>query len=192
MNMLELQPDAAMKANKTTYTYDQYDRVYLKNYYLGTIPRSRHSKTKPDINLSTHNTVPKKLLYQDVYRYKSNTANEPYFIDRVYQPVISTPVLSVDNNNNLIMTSTVVCKSPIVQSGFIYSDNVNNIATRTLYPDKRFWNLGNGYQYSVLGNSGLGKITFIFNYTWNTVYVKAYCTMETGVLFSPAVVYNYV
>ena len=177
MNMLELQPDAAMKANKITYTYDQYDRVYLKNYYLGTVPRARYNRTK-----SNSPFVPKKLLYQDVYRYRSNTANQPYFIDRIYQPIISTPVLT-RNSTVVTATASVTCKSPILQSGFIYDSNTSLLKILTLYPNAGFWQ---GGQNKLLGNNGMGKITLQFD-GGAGVYVKAYCTMETGVLFTKTV-----
>jgi len=176
MNMLELQPDPEMKANKITYTYDQYDRLYLKNYYLGTVPRARYRRYK------SSSPKPKKLLYQDVYRYRSNTANQPYFVDRIYQPVISTPVLTRDASNNITATASVVCKSPIVQSGFIYDYDPNALAVHVLYPSADFWRGGNNAN---IGNNGIGQITLSFNtVTYSAVYVRAYCTMETGVLFS--------
>lgn len=184
MNMLELQPDAEMKANKITYTYDQYDRVYLKNYYLGTVQRARYFVGRPN-NLSA---TPKKLLYQDVYRYKSNNANQPHFVDRIYQPIVATPRLirdAVFPNTAITATASVVCKSAIVQSGFVYALSTDALAIKTLYPGKSFWNNGyaDAFIYSQLGSNGIGQLT------WNfveaaTVYVKAYCTMETGVLFS--------
>jgi hypothetical protein len=174
--MFELQPDPEMKANKITYTYDQYDRVYLKNYYLGTVPRARYGRYK------SSSPIPKKLLYQDIYRYRSNTANEPYFIDRIYQPIISIPVLS-RNGNDVTAIASVVCKSPIVQSGFIYNTDVNALAVATMYPGIGFWRGGINAN---IGNNGIGQINLLFTDP-ATVYVKAYCTMETGVLFSKAV-----
>jgi hypothetical protein len=180
MNMLELQPDPDTKANKITYTYDQYDRVYLKNYYQGTVPRARYYRAISNTNFKT----PKKLLYQDVYRYKSNTANQPYFVDRIYQPIISTPILTRDESDNITATATVVCKSPTIQSGFILDTVQDALVVKTLYPNRLFWNNGGG-DYNVQGSNGIGKLTWTFT-NGSPVYVKAYCTMETGVLFSKA------
>jgi len=185
MNMLELQPDPEMKANKITYTYDQYDRVYLKNYYLGTVPRAIRSRFKGDAGLPSQNTIPKKLLYQDVYRYKSNTAGQPYSIDRIYQPVVSIPILT-RVGSNITATVSVVCKSPIVQSGFIYSIS-NELRVATLYPGAEFWySSATGNMYKANRNSGIGKLTWVITEA-STIYLKAFCTMETGVLFSKVV-----
>ena len=194
--MLELQPDAAMKANKITYTYDQYDRVYLKNYYLGITgnvkPQGQSLQTKGIAR------VPKKLLYQDIYRYSSNTANQPCSIDRAYQPVISTPVIT-RNGSNFTATASVACKSIIIQSGFVYMLSQDELAMQTLYPTPNYQTNGSyspsskknyaaplGNLYKLAGYNGLGTITWTATQA-STVYLKAFCAIETGVLFSKMV-----
>jgi len=195
MNMLELQPDPEMKANKTTYVYDQYDRVYLKNYYLGNTGRVRYRGAS---SLVKGLKAPKKLLYQDIYRYINNTTGQPSKIDRVYQPVISTPVIT-RNGNDFTVTASVACKSLIIQSGFVYMLSEDELIFNTVYPSASYLTVGyyggSKRYYTFLpsnqiqkftGYNGLGTITWTTTQA-STVYVKAFCAIETGVLFSKMV-----
>jgi len=166
--MQELPPDLELNANKTTYTYDRYDRVFIKNYYF---------RTEYYFNGSNSET-PKKLLYQDLYKYKNDTNNTPIKIERIYQPIISTPEI-VRNGNNVTVSSTFVCKTPVWYSGFVISTDYNFIKKQTLYPDGQLSNGNPTYQR----NLALGSKSYTFTQA-STVYVKAYCAVETGVLFS--------
>ena len=196
--MLELQPDPEMKANKTTYVYDQYDRVYLKNYYLGITGETHYQGPSQQTKGLRE---PKKLLYQDIYRYINNTTGQPSKVDRVYQPVISTPVIT-RNGNNFTVTASVACKSIIIQSGFVYTLSEDELKFHTMYPSPSFLTQGNigsnggrrgsiispnpNYIHRFTGYNGLGTITWTTTQA-STVYVKAFCAIETGVLFSKMV-----
>lgn len=194
--MNDLPPDPELNANKITYTYDAYDRIFLKNYYLGSVGRRRGGYPS-----FTGPRKPKKLLYQDVYRYKSNISNSVLRIDRIYTPIISSPTISRDGSN-VVLTANITSKSPILGSGFMYAHSLshnreNMLNTYTLYPPTMFYKPGinaltgndgdSAPRYIVYtGDNGIGKISWSFTEA-ESIAVKAFCTMETGVLFSKAV-----
>lgn len=193
--MQDLPPDLELNANKITYTYDSYDRVYLKNYYLGSVGRRRGGYPS-----FTGPRKPKKLLYQDVYRYKSNISNSVSRIDRIYTPTISLPTIS-RVGSNVVLTAVITSKSPILGSGFMYAysntyDRDNMLNTYTLYPPTMIYKPGINNTFNdgdtvprfivYPGNLGLGTITWSFTQS-ESIAVKAFCTMETGVLFTKVV-----
>lgn len=193
--MLELQPDPELNANKITYTYDSYDRVYLKNYYLGSVGRRRGGYPS-----FTGPRKPKKLLYQDVYRYKSNISNEILRIDRVYTPTISLQNIS-RAGSNVVLTAQITSKSPILGSGFMYAHNLTHnrdemLNIYTLYPPSQIYKPGSTQTFNdgnsapavrvFRGDEGIGTIEWSFTES-ESIAVKAFCTMETGVLFSKVI-----
>lgn len=181
--MIDLPPDPDINSNKITYTYDSYDRLYLKNYYLGTVGRKKGSWYG-----FKGQRIPKKLLYQDIYRYKSNVGNGVMRIDRVYQPVISIPVLT-RVGSNVTSSTTIFCKSPILGSGFVMGLSEQELNGYTLYPSPGMFrpiDLSSFHFRVFVGNQGLGELSWSFTQA-STVYIRAFCTIETGLLFTKAV-----
>ena len=210
--MIDLPPDPELNANQISYVYDKYDRVYIKNYYLGTVGRGRQKATPPGRNAGAKvqksvfvgEKKPKKLLYQDVYRYKDYYTPDIFKIDRIYQPLISPIEITLNTGSRYPKRweyrSFISCKSPILGSGFIYSDSNNSttrkqtLLYRTLYPDWDIYNPNSAHiptgTVLYIGTAGLGEI--LGSYTKGIVgpgtrMVKAFCAVETGVLFSPAI-----
>lgn len=202
--MNELLPDPELNANKISYVYDKYDRMYIKNYYVGTVGRGRQKGARASKQtIFVGQRKPKKLLYQDVYRYKDNHSPDFFRIDRIYQPVISPVEIFYESPGGYPKTkkfrSFITCKSPILGSGFIFfignsGNRQSNLLRRTLYPDWDVYNPASGNTNTDIilfpGDSGLGEITGQHTKTIPGpagYSVKAFCTIETGVLFSPSI-----
>lgn len=159
------------------YIYDDMDRLILRNVYEFNIG--------PKAPIKGVILKPKKLLYQDVYRY-GNSQN-PNIVKRVYQPII-TPPTGTRNGSNITFTASFTCKSTVESYGFIWKENLDNLMMTAQYPDyvgllgESEGTLNTGRR-SLLGARGLGQLTHTLT-TANTLYIKAYCIIETGILFS--------
>jgi hypothetical protein len=159
------------------YIYDDMDRLILRNVYQFNVGAKAPIKTSP--------IKPKKLLYQDVYRY--GNSQDPNSVKRIYQPIITPPV-GTRNGSNISFTSTFTCKSNVETYGFVWRDSLNSLMMEAQYPN--IPNLKIGTQGTLIegrkvlqGHSGLGSLTHTL-VTANTLYIKAFCMVETGILFS--------
>jgi hypothetical protein len=156
------------------YIYDDKDRLYLRNVYeLPIIKTGR---------INVNNTKPKKLLYQDLYIYRNS--QNPDEIRRIYQPIITAPA-GTRNGNNLTFTSNIVSKSTVNASGFIFDENIDTLMKRAQCPDY------NDYRFTTAtfnrrvftGNNAVGQISYSLTFA-STLHIKAFCMIETGILFS--------
>jgi len=160
-----------------TYTYDELDRVYLRNVYKDdTVQRARSPYPT-----SSHGLViggpqkPKELIYQDVHYYNTNTGDISY-IKRLYKPTISTPV-----NNSGTITATVSSESHIIAAGFHYSNNENNFCFTVIQPNL-LTRLNSYWHYTT--NIPLLSAVTITKASAGVGYYKTFAVIETGTLFS--------
>jgi hypothetical protein len=157
------------------YVYDDKDRLYLRNVYQLSLTKSG------PLNVAINK--PKKLIYQDIYIYRNSQT--PDEIRRIYQPIIEPPT-GTRVGNTLTFTSNIISKSPVYASGFIFDGNIETLMKRAQYPDYR--NLmsppsNSPNTRSFTSNNAIGIITHTRN-SASTLYIKAYCMVETGTLFS--------
>jgi hypothetical protein len=159
------------------YIYDDMDRLILRNVYEFNVGAKAPIKNTPN--------KPKKLLYQDVYRYGNN--QDPNNVKRIYQPII-TPPTGTRNGSNISFTSTFTCRSNVETYGFIWRSSLDQLMMEAQYPsigDFRNTNPGllNDGRLVLQNISGLGQVTHTLT-TASTLYIKAFCMIETGILFS--------
>jgi hypothetical protein len=159
------------------YIYDDMDRLILRNVYEFNVGAKAPIKTSPN--------KPKKLLYQDVYRYGNN--QDPNIVKRIYQPII-TPPTGTRDGSNISFTSTFTCRSNVERYGFIWRNSLDTLMMEAQYPDIPNYKFDQGAtlvsgRRVLQGASGLGQLTHTLT-TASTLYIKAFCMVETGILFS--------
>jgi len=163
------------------YVYDDIDRLILRNVYQidtntsglrgGSFPRKY--------------TRPKKLLYQDLYTYRNSQT--PDYSRRVYQPIIAPPT-GTRNGSTVSFSTSIICKSTIYGSGFIWRGSKNDLLLITQAPSYRELASSNtgvfldGRKVFTL-ESAIGQLNHTIT-TASTMYIKAFCMIETGILFS--------
>lgn len=163
------------------YIYDDMDRLILRNVYqIDTNTSSLRGGSFPN-----KYTRPKKLLYQDLYTYRNS--QNPDYSRRIYQPVI-TPPTGTRNGSTVSFSTSIICKSTVYGSGFIWRESKDDLLIITQAPPYKFLagsNAGvftSGYKGFTL-DSAIGQLNHTIT-TASTMYIKAYCMIETGILFS--------
>jgi hypothetical protein len=163
------------------YIYDDMDRLILRNVYEFDFNNNGPGKKRKYIK-------PKKLLYQDVYKYRNSQS--PDDVRRIYQPIIAPPT-GTRNGSTVTFTTTINCRSTIKTSGFIWSGDFQSLMFRAQYPkyndfrspnDGTFTQSTKNYTFQ----NATGQLTHTIT-TASTVYVKAFCMIETGILFSKTI-----
>jgi len=160
-----------------TYTYDELDRVYLRNVYNDdTVQRARAPNgTSQGWVIGGKEQKPKKLIYQDIHYYNTNTGNISY-VKRLYKPTISTPV-----NNSGTITATVSSVSHIIAAGFHYSNNENDFCFTVIQPNL-LTRLNSYWHYTT--TIPLGTTVTLTKASAGAGYYKTFAVIETGTLFS--------
>jgi len=168
-----------------TYTYDELDRVYLRNVYKDdTVQRARYPGVP---NYSFQGLTiggpqkPKELIYQDVHYYNTNIGGVSY-IKRIYKPTLTTPVSS---NVNGTITATVSSQSHIIAAGIHYNANETEFCFRVIQPFL-LTQLGS-YWYHTTNIPLLSTVT-LTNAGAGPGYYKAFAVTETGTLFSKTLI----
>ena len=162
-----------------TYTYDELDRVYLRNVYKDdTVQRVRNNNkmNSSSQGKSIAPQKPKELIYQDVHYYNTNIGGISQ-VKRIYKPYISTPV-----NNSGTITATVSSQSHIIAAGFHYNDNETNFCFRVIQPF--LLNQLGSYWYHTTDIPLLSAVTMTSPVTGGAGFYKAFAVTETGTLFS--------
>jgi len=156
------------------YVYDDKDRLYLRNVYQLTLTKSG------PLNVSIDK--PKKLIYQDLYIYRNS--QNPDEIRRIYQPIVEPPT-GARVGNNLTFTSNIISKSTVYASGFIFDENIETLMKRAQYPNYSEYRLSSNISNRRVfeGSSAVGNISHSMTIA-PTLYIKAFCMIETGILFS--------
>ena len=189
---------------KVTYTYDHLDRLLYRNVYQGDVPHLRQTNVRSFADSGGTGKLagqrkPKKLLYQDYYTYNNNGLRS---VRRIYQPIVETPSFSRDANYRPILTTNIICKSPVIASGFMwiqtYDSNEGKIKLmyKGMYTTNKFV-IGNNpihledevYLFRFLVSNAVGSITYTLNSNV-TYFVKAWAQVETGTLFSKTIQIN--
>jgi hypothetical protein len=161
-----------------TYTYDELDRVYLRNVYKDdTVQRARNpGRGGSSQGLSIGGPQkPKELIYQDIHYYNTNTGGISY-VKRLYKPTISTPV-----NNSGTITATVSSESHIIAAGFHYNNNENDFCFTVIQP-RLLTQLDNYWHHTT--NIPLLSTVTITKASAGDGYYKTFAVTETGTLFS--------
>ena len=169
--------------NLVTYTYDHLDRILYKNVYQWEAPQITSDGFAPPIesfkNVNPSDRLQKKLLYQDVYKYKRNS-RLPNAIKRVYQPLIDFFSATRDGNN-LLFKANITCRSRVIASGFIHNANIASLAEQCYYPpDYQYLNENLAIRKN---QNAIGTISYSITSSV-PVYVRAFAQTETGTLFS--------
>jgi hypothetical protein len=188
---------------KVTYTYDHLDRLLYRNVYQGDVP---HLRAVPNGGSYTSGSSatgkvagqrkPKKLLYQDYYTYNNNGLRS---VRRIYQPIVEAPSFSRDENDYPILRTNIICKSPVIASGFMWvqtndsNDGKIKLMYKSMYTTNKFV-IGNNpihleddvYLFRFLGSNAVGPITYTLN-SYAIHFVKAWAQVETGTLFSKTI-----
>lgn len=161
-----------------TYTYDELDRVYLRNVYKDdTVQRAR---TTYGGSGSQGFTIggpqkPKELIYQDVHYYNTNTGGVSY-VKRIYKPTLTTPVSS-----NGTITATVSSQSHIIAAGFHFNSDENLFCYQVIQP--RLLTQLNSYWHFTT-NIPLLSSVLLSKAGAGPGYYKTFAITETGTLFS--------
>jgi hypothetical protein len=178
---------------KVTYTYDHLDRLLYRNVYQGDVP---HLRAVPNgTGKLAGQRKPKKLLYQDYYTYNNNGLRS---VRRIYQPIVETPSFSRDENDYPVLRTNIICKSPVIASGFMWvqTNDSNNgkikLMYKSMYTTNKFV-IGNNpihleddvYLFRFLGKNAVGPIAYTLNNDY--YFVKAWAQVETGTLFSKTI-----
>ena len=160
-----------------TYTYDELDRVYLRNVYKDdTVQRARNQfGGSGQGSIIGGPQKPKELIYQDIHYYNTNTGDISY-VKRLYKPTISTPV-----NDSGTITATVSSESHIIAAGFHYNNNENDFCFTVIQP--RLLTQLNYYWYHTTNIPLLSTVT-ITKASAGVGYYKTFAVTETGTLFS--------
>jgi hypothetical protein len=160
-----------------TYTYDELDRVYLRNVYKDdTVQRARNPfGGSGQGSIIGGPQKPKELIYQDIHYYNTNTGDISY-VKRLYKPTISTPV-----NDSGTITATVSSESHIIAAGFHYNSNENDFCFTVIQP--RLLTKLNYYWYYTTNIPLLSTVT-ITKASAGVGYYKTFAVTETGTLFS--------
>ena len=162
-----------------TYTYDELDRVYLRNVYKDdTVQRARYPGV-PNYYLQGQTIAPQKpkeLIYQDVHYYNTNTGDISY-VKRLYKPTITTPV-----NNGGTITATVSSVSHIIAAGFHYNNDETNFCIGVIQP-KLLTQLGSYWHYTT--SIPIGTAVTLTKSSAGAGFYKTFAIIETGTLFSP-------
>jgi len=160
-----------------TYTYDELDRVYLRNVYKDdTVQRVRRKDNSTRQGTSLAPQKPKELIYQDVHYYNTNIGGVSQ-VKRIYKPYISTPI-----SDNGTITATVSSQSHIIAAGFHYDDNETDFCFRVIQP-YLLTQLGS-YWYHTTDIPLLSAVTMTSPVTGDPGFYKAFAVTETGTLFS--------
>jgi hypothetical protein len=186
---------------KVTYTYDHLDRLLYRNVYQGDVPHLRQTSERSYIGSGGTGKLagqrkPKKLLYQDYYTYNNNGLRS---VRRIYQPIVETPSFSRDENDYPILATNIICKSPVIASGFMWiqagdsNEGKIKLMYKGMYTTNKFV-IGNNpihleddvYLFRFLGSNAVGPITYTLNSN-ATYFVKAWAQVETGTLFSKTI-----
>lgn len=186
---------------KVTYTYDHLDRLLYRNVYQGDAAHRRGTKNtndNPTVIKVAGARKPKKLLYQDYYTYNNNGLRS---VRRIYQPIVETPTLTLDDNGYTVKAN-ILCKSPIIASGFIWINETNadtakaKLMYKSMYTQASLainvyninpFDLGDGVEgIRFIGREAVGTISYPLN-SGITHYLKAYAQVETGTLFSKTI-----
>ena len=159
-----------------TYTYDELDRVYLRNVYKDdTVQRARGQGVSQQGWVIGGSQKPKELIYQDVHYYNTNIGGLSY-IKRIYKPIISTPV-----NNSGTITATVSSQSHIIAAGFHYHTD-ESIFCYTVIQPKLLTQIYQYWHYTT--NIPLETAVTITKASAGAGYYKTFAITETGTLFS--------
>ena len=187
---------------KVTYTYDHLDRLLYRNVYQGDVPHLRQTSGLDASGIGggtgklAGQRKPKKLLYQDYYTYNNNGLRS---VRRIYQPIVETPSFSRDENDYPILATNIICKSPVIASGFMWiqagdsNEGKIKLMYKGMYTTNKFV-IGNNpihleddvYLFRFLGSNAVGPITYTLNSN-ATYFVKAWAQVETGTLFSKTI-----
>lgn len=158
-----------------TYTYDELDRVYLRNVYKDdSVKRIRvNGSTWPGKGPGA--LKPKELIYQDVHYYNTNIGGVSK-IKRIYKPTITTPV-----NVGGTITATVSSQSHIIAAGIHYNSNQESFCFRVIQPYlltqiSQYWHYTTNIPL-------LSSVTLTKTSAGNGYY-KTFAIIETGTLFS--------
>lgn len=190
---------------KVTYTYDHLDRLLYRNVYQGDVPHLRQASQGGYYSGYSDGTgklagqrKPKKLLYQDYYTYNNNGLRS---VRRIYQPIVEIlPAVYDEDPDTYTVTANIICKSPVIASGFIWIETTDagegkaKLMYKSMYTNNKFvldygsntFDLNDDVQgIRFTGRNALGAITHTLNVNGN--FIKAWTQIETGTLFSKTI-----
>lgn len=176
MNTLNITPIEGT----VTYTYDELDRVYLRNVYKDdTVQRARGVPNTSGQGVPFGGPQkPKELIYQDVHYYNTNIGGISY-IKRIYKPHIGTP-----KNVSGTITATVSSQSHIIAAGFHYKPTADQkefcfiVVQPKLLPNlSQYWHYTTNIPL-------LSSVTLTKTAAASPGYYKTFAVIETGTLFS--------
>lgn len=160
-----------------TYTYDELDRVYLRNVYKDdTVKRARGPQGGGALTLGPQK--PKELIYQDIHYYNTNTGDVSY-IKRIYKPHISTPI-----NDSGTITATVSSESHIIAAGFHYKPTADEKEFCFIVVQPKLLNQLGQYWHYTTNIPLLSSVTLTKAAAASPGYYKTFAVIETGTLFS--------
>lgn len=164
-----------------TYTYDELDRVYLRNVYKDdTVQRARNQYIP---NNSSRGLViggpqkPKELIYQDVHYYNTNTGGISY-VKRLYKPYLTTPV-----NAGGTITATVSGQSHIIAVGFHFKSSAQEKEFCFTVIQPFLLTQLNSYWHHTT-NIPLQTPVTITKASAGAGFYKTFAVIETGTIFS--------
>jgi hypothetical protein len=158
------------------YVYDDKDRLILRNVYQADVNYS-------GIRRNRNYKKPKKLLYQDLYTYRNSQT--PDYCRRIYQPNIAPPT-GTRVGSTVSFETNIISKSKVLASGFMWYTEKDLLMKKAQYPDYNALYRSSGSANNKTfaeDTNNVGKLNHTIT-SASTVYVKAYCMLETGILFS--------
>ncbi|MFZ4600635.1 MAG: hypothetical protein ACOYNN_18485 [Terrimicrobiaceae bacterium] len=164
-----------------TYTYDELDRVYLRNVYKDdTVQRARNQGfggNSQGLSIGGPQK-PKELIYQDIHYYNTNTGDFSY-IKRLYKPFMSVP-----KNMGGTITATVSSQSHIIAAGFHYQNSANETQFCFRVVQPFLLTQLNSYWHHTTNIPLLSAVTITKSAAGGSGFYKTFAIIETGTLFS--------
>ena len=161
-----------------TYTYDELDRVYLRNVYKDdTVQRARSPGGGQGTVIGGPQKL-KELIYQDVHYYNTNTGDFSY-IKRLYKPFMSVP-----KNLGGTITATVSSESHIIAAGFHYKPTADEREFCFIVVQPKLLTQLNQYWHHTTNIPLLSSVTLTKTAAASPGYYKTFAVIETGTLFS--------
>jgi hypothetical protein len=168
-------------------TYDQLDRLYLKNYYL---------PAKRDTINGTVQRIPKKLIYQDLYDYKvGGNGVQTVDVKRVFIPELSKPKLVTNSGTAgcITVSMSIIYKSKITLNylakgwGFMWSqsnaaDLFNKLSQNDL-STSIIDNINSNNLISLIQGENSLQICGLSESS--NIWIRGYVQVETGRIWSP-------
>jgi hypothetical protein len=167
-------------------TYDQLDRLYLKNYYL---------PAKRDTINGTVQRIPKKLIYQDLHDYKvGGNGVQTVDVKRVFIPELSKPKFTNSETAGCIIVSmSIIYKSKITLDtslargwGFMWRNNpydLFNMLSQNDLSTNIIENVDSNNLISLIqGENSLQICGFPKG---SNIWIRGYVQVETGRIWSP-------